>query len=240
MSMSMSMSSKWAALTRDFRRPLPASAEIGGALVAEEDARLRAWLNGTAATGSYMPAFGARQVREWPMYRVRAEAAETGQPLVSHYSFHVLTADGSRAECDALVRHELRPLLASATALLAARHAVAVVPPFSVVYVDAPERRYLPAERGAAILPDHINGGVCYHGAGTRRIVVFRREDAGKVLIHELIHLFDTELELPQTPEAAALERLLLARYSVAMVAPPRQRPHLGLEEICTEVLAYR
>jgi hypothetical protein len=66
-----------------------------------------------------------------------------------------------------------------------------------LIYVDVLSPRLLPSVPGASIDCDHINGGLTQtnvsvpgHG-GEAKVMVYRREDAGKVLMHELIHLFD-------------------------------------------------
>jgi hypothetical protein len=65
----------------------------------------------------------------------------------------------------------------------------------SVLLVDAPRR--LPETRGAMITPFHVNGGVC---SGSD-ILVYRDEDAAKVLLHEVFHAVGARFRCaPSTP----------------------------------------
>lgn len=57
-----------------------------------------------------------------------------------------------------------------------------------VTYCEACGERLLPARRGAALTSEHVNGGVSM--GQSMGVMVFRRQDAQKVLVHELIHLF--------------------------------------------------
>lgn len=45
-------------------------------------------------------------------------------------------------------------------------------------------------EKGKAVTPYHVNGGVTLSGASEASIVVYRREEVIKVLTHEMIHAF--------------------------------------------------
>ena len=98
-------------------------------------------------------------------------------------------------------------------------------------YIDATEpKRTLPPEPGQPVMPVNINGGVTMLRTG--RIVVYRREDACKVLVHELLHLHGLDQALRNAPRA---EARLRARYGV--VAVDRGVP-LGINEAFTETLA--
>lgn len=57
---------------------------------------------------------------------------------------------------------------------------------------DIPKKKELPSKT-ENIEPKHINSGYCYPTSGVNdiNIVIFRREEFFKVLIHELLHFFD-------------------------------------------------
>jgi hypothetical protein len=57
---------------------------------------------------------------------------------------------------------------------------------------DIPKKKNLPP-KNETIEPKHINSGYCYTTSGVNdiNIVIFRREEFFKVLIHELLHFFD-------------------------------------------------
>lgn len=57
-----------------------------------------------------------------------------------------------------------------------------------VTYCDACGDRVLPAKHGTPLASEHVNGGVTMDR--DMGVLVFRRQDAQKVLVHELMHLF--------------------------------------------------
>lgn len=66
--------------------------------------------------------------------------------------------------------------------------------PVHVTYCDACGDRLLPARHADTISAEHVNGGMCM---GTSMgVLVFRRQDAEKVLVHELLHLYDVDTPL--------------------------------------------
>lgn len=70
--------------------------------------------------------------------------------------------------------------------------------PVHVTFCDACGDRLLPATPGGTISSEHVNGGMCM---GTfMGVLVFRRQDAEKVLVHELLHLFDVDTPLRSLP----------------------------------------
>lgn len=69
--------------------------------------------------------------------------------------------------------------------------------PLSVTFIPHDKDRVLPARRGAPLTPDHINGGVT---AGDE-IVVYRSEDACKVLVHELLHAYHWDVSFHGNPD---------------------------------------
>lgn len=66
--------------------------------------------------------------------------------------------------------------------------------PVHVTYCSACPARVAPPRAGDVLSSEHINGGVCM---GTEQgVLVFRRQDAEKVLIHELLHLYGVDASL--------------------------------------------
>ena len=63
----------------------------------------------------------------------------------------------------------------------------------NIVIYDILLKKRLPAKK-MAITTEHINSGYCYINSDSKNtnIVVYRREEAYKVLIHELLHFFNT------------------------------------------------
>lgn len=150
-----------------------------------EDASLRALLASLITQTHFAPGFLTPSVRCWPMFRPCS--------LASSIPLSVLTTRARAPSCARLVSRELLPLLAQTAGLLAARVGMGRGPAphhhARVVYIDHPARRWFPRTKGAAIGPEHINGGVTWPARSL--VLVCRREDAGKVLVHELLHLFD-------------------------------------------------
>lgn len=63
-----------------------------------------------------------------------------------------------------------------------------------VTYCNACPARVLPNVKGTVITSENVNGGIC---AGVvDGVLVFRRQDAAKVLIHELLHLYGVDAPL--------------------------------------------
>jgi len=103
------------------------------------------------------------------------------------------------------------------------------------IYIAHPRKRVLPA-RDKVITPDHINGGFTTFGAPQPvgqpwRVLVYRAEDATKVMLHEMMHLL--HLDGDQVP--AAVENAW-ARRHVVVLAPPQQS--LSIREAVAETLA--
>lgn len=62
----------------------------------------------------------------------------------------------------------------------------------NILVYDIPIKKRLPLKQ-KSIEPKHINSGYCYPKSNVNdiNIVIFRREEFYKVLIHELLHFFD-------------------------------------------------
>lgn len=67
-----------------------------------------------------------------------------------------------------------------------------------VTYCNACPARIFPPSPAMALTSEHVNGGVCM--GETMGVLVFRRQDAEKVLIHELLHLFGVDAALREVP----------------------------------------
>lgn len=105
--------------------------------------------------------------------------------------------------------------------------------PLHIVYVDDTTRRYLPSSRAYPVMPGHINGGITSTARIVTTVIVYRREDAAKVMIHELLHAFRIDEAIRARPAA---EATAVAAFGV------RQQPpfswSVGLGEAYTETLA--
>jgi hypothetical protein len=149
-------------------------------LSGEPEARVRAWISDVTAAGRYC-VLPASVVRSWPAYRMRS----TRSPLIANITVLTRTPMRDLAFADA----ELAPLLASSAALLAAGTLGYVGARIDVTYVAWDRRRALPAARDVRLDAAHVNGGVTMGPA----MMVFRREDACKVAVHELLHALGTD-----------------------------------------------
>jgi hypothetical protein len=100
--------------------------------------------------------------------------------------------------------------------------------------------RTLPEKHGEPVKPDNINGGLT-HTPGhptPSRILVYRVQDAGKVLVHEILHLagLDTPLQAHgghSWNPVKESQALVAQRYGIVTNRHP-----LGLNESYTEVMA--
>lgn len=75
--------------------------------------------------------------------------------------------------------------------------------PVHVTYCNACGPRVLPGLMGAELGREHVNGGLCM--GSDMGVLVFRRQDAQKVLIHELVHLFDIDAPLRNLSDATEM-----------------------------------
>jgi len=82
----------------------------------------------------------------------------------------------------------------------------------SIVFVATPSPRLLPEQPRGAVGPEHINDGVTFFRYSPPRVLVWREEDADKVITHELVHRFgidealrlNTPIQLAARPVAKA------------------------------------
>jgi hypothetical protein len=109
------------------------------------------------------------------------------------------------------------------------------------VYVGCSCRRKLPTTPGEPLDKEHVNGGVTsFHPDGTpESIIVFRREDACKVLVHELLHFFGVGYELRQRLSGSQAESRILRAFGVECYGPDRGGVgHAALDEGLVDYLA--
>lgn len=103
-----------------------------------------------------------------------------------------ITVIGGGSKERLFAEFKLVPILLKCVRVLAYKCASST--PVHVTYCNACGDRILPTSKGAVITSEHVNGGVSMgHVMG---VMVFRRQDAEKVLIHELLHLFDVDKSL--------------------------------------------
>jgi hypothetical protein len=202
---------------------------------------------------SYVPGVAVSPIATWRVYRASTGATPGATPGAA---VTVFCPDRRRLEAlRPFLEAVLLPLLAATLELLREelRLRSGSIAPFTFAFVPAGGRRRLPVRPRAPVLPDHINGGVTF---GRERLVaVLRKEDACKVLVHELVHL--AGLDSPIRPHALPpdLEPALAKRYDVQQtlgetlgkfdqraeaVHELRRRPPppLGIAEAYTETLA--
>ena len=213
-----------------------ASAVRFAKLSPREERAARSWLCDEVAGSRYAAAFASEPFRIWPIREAKSDFLAAGVRLM------VLGADGADVDgaTATFVADEFLPALRQTASLLRA-----VSPLFTeviVTYADIDRPRaysYSSAPGpGFVISPMHINGGVTFATPGQPpRIVVYRREDATKVLVHELVHAagIDRALHRLSSREAEAADVAFGHRHDVESV---NQGQPLGLSEAYTETLA--
>jgi hypothetical protein len=210
-------SAAWSAASPSSAAPRPPSASA-----------VRAWLADVCGGGA--ASFCGGQVRtcakSWPLYAT---------PLPAPLSAATLVVATRRPLRDlAFAGEELAPLLAATAALLqeasgGARRASDVA---TFVYVARGGRRALPADPGEPIAAPHVNGGLTTRGGWS---LVFLREDAAKVAVHELLHAMGCFDDVLFGQPAS----LALAKHArVTSVGSPVSTARSLLSEAATETLA--
>lgn len=101
-----------------------------------------------------------------------------------------------------------------------------------ITYLPCAAPRALPRRPGAALGPRHVNGGVTWRAldGASADVLVFRREDAVKVLVHELLHAHRWGASLDDRAGDSA-GRALASACGV-------RRGTVALEEACVEAAA--
>lgn len=92
--------------------------------------------------------------------------------------------------------NRLVPVLRSTMRVLAVTGAS--VSQVHVTYCNACGPRELPAHAGSIITSESVNGGMSM--GSSMGVLIFREEDAQKVLVHELIHLYGVDTYLRRLP----------------------------------------
>lgn len=160
---------------------------------------------------SHMPEFAKRISATWTTVHRLAEPDEAAPRSVR---LAYMCAPGREGPTGKLAAGTLLAAAQRATALL--RHASGkrdLVPNVYFVAVDV--QRRLPELAGSPIGVQHINGGYAF--VGRPDVVVYRTEDAEKVLLHELIHVFGIDSEF-MGHKSAAMERRLAADYGIKVL----------------------
>jgi hypothetical protein len=176
-----------------------------------------------AMESQYVPEPIRAPLRDWPVWDV------VGGP--PNLTFSYLCAPGDEDRVWRLVRDVMVPT-AERTAALLGEATTSNSSAVDVVFaaVDAP--RKLPERTGEPLGPEHLNGGVTTIATG--RVLVYREEDADKVLVHELVHRFGLDDGLrPEVPAASRAAAALAREFGVRPISMP-----LGLNEAYTEALA--
>eukprot|EP00955_Chlamydomonas_euryale_P116234 366405-Chlamydomonas_euryale.AAC.6 len=103
-----------------------------------------------------------------------------------------------------------------------------------IVYIPLDRPRTLPS-RSSVIMPTHINAGFAMFSSG--RILVYRKQDATKVMIHELIHLsgLDRPKKLAVMVDDAEQKAWALEKHGFK-TGPPVDR--IAIDEAATETMA--
>ena len=87
------------------------------------------------------------------------------------------------------------------------------------IYIYMTEfKKLFPTKKGEVIDTKHVNTGMAYHCARTNDVVVYRKEEWFKVLIHELFHamgLSFIESDMPKGVDRA-MQSMLQAMYSIS------------------------
>ena len=94
-------------------------------------------------------------------------------------------------------------------------------PAWRIIFFASPAKRLLPAP-GQPIGPPNVNGGYCYR-CQPATIVVYREEEATRVLLHELFHAACTDRELP-LPEMEAETETWAELALIAMLSGGSER----------------
>ena len=87
------------------------------------------------------------------------------------------------------------------------------------IYIYMTEfKKLFPTKNGEVIDTEHVNTGMAYHCARTNEVVVYRKEEWFKVLIHELFHamgLSFIESDMPKGVDRA-MQSMLQTMYSIS------------------------
>jgi hypothetical protein len=174
---------------------------------------LRAWLS-TAKKSPWIPQWVHPAIQSWPAVRV-------SQSDLDSLSITALI-QGTDAASLKHIQQDIYPIVRAAYQVLSThlkRKNGSPPPAAHIVYVACDKKRSLPAI-AKVVEPKHINGGLTVFRKQQPdhpwRILVYRQEDAIKVILHELVHLFNVEGTKYDAAEEAAWAR----QNDIAVVAP--------------------
>lgn len=107
----------------------------------------------------------------------------------------------------------------------------------NLLYIPTGYKRFLPDKKGDTILPKHINGGFTIHSPEKQDydILVYRKEDALKVMLHELVHRYKIDYEVRYMSSQSDIESIFCKKYNITLQHSMR----LGLSEVIAEVMAF-
>ena len=222
------MADAWARLVRIHFLPLQAQAQAQlSSCSMREISGSNRWLTDECNGGSFCAPF-VRECAGWPVYRLDLLSdTVTGKTRVTLIVHVDPVRSGLQKE---FVRSRFVPVLLACVGLLneatgKARESV------HVTFAAHSARRMLPELVGAAIMPENVNGGVTF--IDTQRVLVYREEDACKVLIHELLHLYGYDNKLLYSQAA---ESRVMLEYGVQFLGG--SVGHLGLSECYIDAIA--
>lgn len=100
-----------------------------------------------------------------------------------HFEYHSFDTSSSHADIERFLKYTM--LIISI---------LSSIKPFqkecSIYILDVPINKTLPSTKDEPLSPKHVNSGVTISSSTFCDVIVFRREEMTKVLIHELIHAF--------------------------------------------------
>lgn len=204
-------------------------------MVPTENEGLRAWLvKLSSPRSSWATHFMKEPFASWTIYKVTSVA-----PCPSLW---VLCDKGDSDRTFSFVKSRFLPLMNDVVNAFI-KEGIAPASTFKgseVIFVAIRKSlRTIPARHGQSVNPEHINGGLTHPSNSNEspsRVLVYRVQDAGKVLVHELLHLASLDSALQPTSGWGSVEEAedrIVKRYRVQVKAMP-----LGLNESYTEVLA--
>jgi len=87
-----------------------------------------------------------------------------------------------------------------------------------IIYVYLTEfKRTFPLKKDVELNAEHVNGGLSNHCSLNNELVVYRKEEWFKVLIHELFHAFGLSfIENEIKEESATMQKMLKKMYSIS------------------------
>ena len=193
-----------------------------------ENTALRTWLINLSKDPSWQAPFMKEPFKKWKMHACTC-SHKAGPKM------WVLCEKDDVHRTSTFVSNTLIPLMRDMVSLLIHTGVPASVFQGSEVVFVAIRfpLRMLPTKHGQPVKPENINGGLSYQN---RRVLVYRVQDAAKVMVHELLHLAGLDDSL-RTGHAWSpvndAQNAIAQRYGVESNSHP-----LGLNESYTEILA--